>query len=69
MRLLKLFIFLSIFHSFSQDIRINEVVASNTILFDEDGDTPDWIELHNFGNTDINLANWGISDQENDENP
>ena len=31
-----------------QTVQINEVMASNqTTVFDEDGDTPDWIELHN----------------------
>ena len=69
MKLLKLFFLLTCFQIFSQDIRINEVVASNTILSDEDGDTPDWIELYNFGATNINLGNWGISDEENDDNP
>ena len=33
----------------SQTVRINEVVSSNSTYFDEDGDTPDWIELFNFG--------------------
>ena len=62
-------IFISSF-GLGQSIQLNEIVSSNgDNLYDEDGDTPDWIELHNFGNTDINLANWGISDQENDENP
>ena len=50
----------------AQNIRINEVVSSNSVYFDEDGDTPDWIELYNYGTQDINLENWGISDDLND---
>jgi len=33
--------------SLSQSLRLNEVQASNTIYLDENGDTPDWIELYN----------------------
>lgn len=50
----------------SQTIRINEVVSSNSIYFDEDGDTPDWIELYNYGTQSVNLGNWTLSDDEND---
>lgn len=44
------------------EIRLNEFVASNSILLDEDGDTPDWIELLNTGTSEVNLANWTLSD-------
>ena len=50
----------------AQTVRINEVVSSNSVYFDEDGDTPDWIELHNFGTQDVNLENWSISDDLSD---
>ena len=50
----------------AQTIRINEVVSSNSVYFDEDGDTPDWIELHNFGTQDVNIENWSISDDLSD---
>ena len=46
----------------AQTIRINEVSSSNSIYFDEDGDTPDWIEIHNFGSQTISLNNWTLSD-------
>ena len=49
----------------AQNIRINEVVSSNSVFFDEDGDTPDWIELHNSGTQNVNLGNWTISDDLN----
>jgi len=44
-------------------ICINEVMSSNeTILKDEDGDFPDWIELYNRGDSLSNLEGYGISD-------
>lgn len=46
----------------AQSIRINEVSPSNSVYFDEDGDTPDWIELYNFGTQTISINNWGLSD-------
>ncbi len=42
---------------------INEYVSSNVdSLFDEDGRTPDWIELKNLGPNTVNLGGWGLSD-------
>ena len=58
MNLLRLCLFLIFSQVFSQDIRINELVASNSIIFDEDGDTPDWIELYNYGSVPVSLINW-----------
>ena len=49
----------------AQSIRINEVVSSNSVHLDEDGDTPDWIELYNHGPQAINLQSWSISDDVN----
>ena len=48
--------------SFSQSIRINEAVSSNSNFIDEDGDSPDWFELYNYGNQSISLKNWTVSD-------
>ena len=64
MKLFRLILFLISSNVFCQDIRINELVASNSIIFDEDGDTPDWIELYNYGSTPVSLINWSISDEE-----
>ena len=50
----------------SQSVRINEIVASNSTIYDEDGDTPDWIELYNYGSEAVSLNNWNISDEENE---
>jgi hypothetical protein len=46
----------------AQDVRINEVVSSNSIYMDEDGDTPDWLEIHNSGNQDVSINGWSLSD-------
>ena len=46
----------------AQSIRINEASASNSIYFDEDGDTPDWIEIYNHGSQAISINDWGLSD-------
>jgi hypothetical protein len=52
--------------TYAQQIRINEVMTSNSeTISDQDGDYPDWIELHNFGKSAVNLKGMGISDQQN----
>ena len=55
--------------SFSQSVRINEVSSSNSIFLDEDGDTPDWIELYNYGSDEISLNNWSLTDIIDDSSP
>ncbi|MEM1095635.1 MAG: CotH kinase family protein [Bacteroidota bacterium] len=51
----------------AQTVQLNEVVASNrTTLFDEDGETPDWIELHNPSANALDLTGYGLSDDEDD---
>ena len=50
-----------------QSIQINEVVSSNgDSFYDEDGDTPDWIEIYNSSDELINLSGYGITDDVND---
>ncbi|MFV2067309.1 MAG: lamin tail domain-containing protein, partial [Pirellulales bacterium] len=45
------------------DVMITELMASNdTTLLDEDGNSPDWIELHNAGSEPIDLLNWSLTD-------
>ncbi len=52
--------------SFSQ-LRINEFMASNgSIIMDDKGEYDDWIELHNSGNSSINLQGYFLSDDLND---
>lgn len=41
---------------------INEVSSSNSLFDDEDGDSPDWIELYNNGDTVVDLTGWSITD-------
>lgn len=44
-------------------VRISEIVADNKYsLRDGYGDAPDWIELRNTGNSSVNLAGYGLSD-------
>jgi len=48
---------------YGQTIYINEIMASNNYtISDEEGEFDDWIEIYNSGNTNINLANYYISD-------
>lgn len=52
---------------FGQTIQINEIVSTNgTVLYDEDGDTPDWFELYNTSGQQINLNGYGITDDPDD---
>lgn len=47
----------------AQSVTINEVVASNSgVIQDEDGDSPDWIELYNNGTSSVDLTGFGLSD-------
>ena len=47
----------------AQSIQLNEIVSSNgSILFDEDGDSPDWIELYNPQEETVDLSGFGLSD-------
>lgn len=41
--------------------------SNGSTIYDEDGDTPDWIELYNSGANTINLNGYGITD--NPSNP
>ncbi|MAT45868.1 MAG: hypothetical protein CMO35_00380 [Verrucomicrobiaceae bacterium] len=44
-------------------IRINEFVATNRNgLLDEDEEASDWIELHNFGESSVNVEGWSLTD-------
>ena len=52
--------------SFSQSARINEVMSSNSLFVDDDGDYNDWIELYNASSETISLKSWYISDDKDD---
>src|SRR6185436_2198371 len=48
-------------------VEITEFMASNSrILRDQDGDYPDWIEIHNTGVNTVNLNGWSLTDDAND---
>lgn len=48
----------------SSDVRINEIMASNKSgIRDEDGEASDWIEVHNEGDTPVDLNGWHLSDK------
>jgi len=47
---------------FSQ-VAITEFMASgNIVIADEDGDYPDWVEIHNAGTNAVNLNGWFLTD-------
>ncbi len=44
---------------------INELMAVNDdVLADEDGDFPDWIEIHNPTDTAVGLDGWHLTDDD-----
>lgn len=45
----------------AQHIVVNELMSSNSHIPDEDGDYPDWFELHNPGQDTVDLNGFGIS--------
>src|SRR6185312_17186649 len=38
------------------------MAAGNNLLVDEDGDHPDWIEIHNPATNSVNLNGWFLTD-------
>ena len=61
--LIFVFIFPACAGLFAQQLYINEAAPkNNNIICDFEGDTPDWIELYNNEDTDINLKGYSISD-------
>ncbi len=54
----------------AQELRINEIMSSNSkTVLDEDGDSPDWIELHNPGQEYVNLKGYSLFDHTSRETP
>ena len=51
------------YNTANAQLYINELMASNsTTIADESGDFDDWIEIYNAGSSDVNLADYYISD-------
>ena len=49
--------------NFTGGVVINEICSENAqSLHDEDGDTPDWVELFNNNSNAADLSGWGLSD-------
>lgn len=49
----------------SKNIYVTEIVSRNkTLIYDKDGDSSDYIELYNAGETDVALHGWFLSDKE-----
>ncbi len=58
---------LSIQQSFAQQIVINEIQYTNRVTCtDSLGNTPDWIEIYNKGNTPVNLSGYCLTDRKNE---
>ena len=65
-----LLIFVVITHNLiAQDIVINEIMSSNSNYYiDEFGDSPDWIEIFNNGDQNVDLSKYYLSDKNNIHN-
>jgi hypothetical protein len=54
-------------HVLSATVLISEFMASNsTSLVDGDGETSDWIEIYNGTSSQVNLAGWHLTDDQDD---
>ena len=49
------------------EVIISEFAAAGGGLRDEDGDSPDWIELYHSGEADVSLSEWALTDDEDHE--
>jgi len=49
------------------DLVINEIMCENGVsLKDDEQDTPDWIEIHNRGTTDVSMAGFSLTDDDDE---
>ena len=44
-------------------VRMNEILANNASLAEIDGSTPDWVELYNDSNQEVDLSGWSFNGQ------
>ena len=66
MRILTIILF-SLIANLSAQIYINELMSSNTnVIYDEFGESSDWIELYNSENIAVNIGGYGLSDDADD---
>ncbi len=48
-------------------VRINEYMSRNrSVLYDRDGDYGDWVELHNFSDSAVDLSGYFLTDSKDD---
>ena len=48
-------------------VTISEIMADNRVTFeDQDGDSPDWLELFNYGDQPVDLDGWFLTDDPDD---
>ena len=60
-------VYIILFTGLSGQIQINELMSSNsTTIYDDSGESSDWIEIYNSGEETINLAGYGLSDNSDD---
>ncbi len=60
-------LFMAVYSVYGQNIHLNELMSSNsTTIYDESGNTPDWIELYNGNDTEFDLSGFGLSDNIDD---
>jgi len=56
-------------HFLVAQVVINEACSDNeSLIEDEFGEYPDWIELHNIGTQAVDISGWWLSDKENELN-
>ena len=58
----------SLTETFSGSLVINEIMATNGLITDEDGDYEDWLELYNGTPQAINLGGYGLTDDRQEKN-
>ena len=56
-------VILLLFSNLYADIYINEIMSANSnTIYDEFGESSDWIELYNGGNSTVNIGGYGLTD-------
>ena len=66
-QLISLLLFLISFPLIKNDIFINEICTQNkNIIKDSYGNSSDWVELYNSGDSPFDLSGYGLSNEEND---
>ena len=62
-----LLIFTTLYSILSAQVHINELMSSNSsVIYDEFGESSDWIELYNGGSNPVDIGGYGLSDDVDD---